>query len=109
MPAVNRPFDEAADEDEDGGSRDVVWDDNDETLDTPDVDEQDEELVEERSKVEFFFSDSQPESEMVRLLLAMLVLLLLLWLWRVAFISPAPPPPTQHAEEVVVVPVLVVV
>lgn len=108
MPAVNRPFDEAADEDEDGGSRDVVWDDNDETLDTPDVDEQDEELVEERSKVEFFFSDSQPESEMVRLLLAMLVLLLL-WLWRVAFISPAPPPPTQHAEEVVVVPVLVVV
>lgn len=108
MPAVNRPFDEAADEDEDGGSRDVVWDDNDETLETPDVDEQDEELVEERSKVEFFFSDSQPESEMVRLLLAMLVLLLL-WLWRVAFISPAPPPPTQHAEEVVVVPVLVVV
>lgn len=108
MPAVNRPFDEAADKDEDGGSRDVVWDDNDETLETPDVDEQDEELVEERSKVEFFFSDSQPESEMVRLLLAMLVLLLL-WLWRVAFISPAPPPPTQHAEEVVVVPVLVVV
>lgn len=44
MPAVNRPFDEAADEDEDGGSRDVVWDDNDDTLDTPDVDEQDEEL-----------------------------------------------------------------
>lgn len=109
MPTVNRPFGEAADEDEDGGSRDVVWDDNDDALDTPDVDEQDEELVEERSKVELFFSDSQPESEMVRLLLAMLVLLLL-WLWREVFVSPAaPPPPTQHAEEEVVESTLVVV
>lgn len=46
------------DEDDDDDSEETAWDEDD-TQDTPDVDEQDEELVEDRSKVEFFFSESE--------------------------------------------------